>query len=36
VASHYRQPFGSLSGELPGEITLVEGLGVMERHRARW
>ena len=36
IASHYRQPFGSLSGELPGEITLAEGLGVMERHRARW
>ncbi len=36
IASHYRQPFGALSGELPGQITLAEGLGVMERHRARW
>ena len=25
VASQYRQPFGSLSGELPGQITLAEG-----------
>jgi hypothetical protein len=36
VASSYRQPFGTLSGELPGGLRLAEGLGVMERHTARW
>ena len=35
VASDYEQPFGSFSGSLPhaGPVT---GLGVMERHSARW
>lgn len=36
VASSYRQPFGALTGELPGGLHLAEGLGVMERHTARW
>jgi hypothetical protein len=36
VMSEYRQPFGALTGTLPGPITLVDGLGVMEHHRARW
>jgi hypothetical protein len=35
-ASDYRQPFGSVSGSLPGGIELASGSGVMERHRARW
>jgi hypothetical protein len=35
-ASDYRQPFGTVSGTLPGGIQLVSGSGVMERHRARW
>ena len=35
-ASDYRQPFGTVSGTLPGGIQLVSGAGVMERHRARW
>ena len=36
VASDYVQPFGAVSGTLPGGIDLAEGFGVMERHRARW
>jgi hypothetical protein len=36
VASDYRQPFGDVSGTLPGGIELASGAGVMERHRARW
>jgi hypothetical protein len=35
-ASDYRQPFGSVSGTLPGGVELASGSGVMERHRARW
>jgi hypothetical protein len=35
-ASDYRQPFGDVSGTLPGGIELASGAGVMERHRARW
>jgi hypothetical protein len=35
-ASDYRQPFGTVSGTLPGGIELASGNGVMERHRARW
>ena len=35
-ASDYRQPFGTVSGTLPGGIALVSGAGVMERHSARW
>ncbi len=35
VATDYEQPFGTFAGELPvaGAVT---GLGVMERHSARW
>lgn len=36
VRSDYRQPFGRFSGTLPGGIELAEGLGVVERHSARW
>jgi hypothetical protein len=36
VRSHYRQPFGTFSGALPGGIELAEGYGVMEWHEARW
>ncbi len=36
VSSTYRQPFGTLTGTLPGGRTLAHGLGVMERHGARW
>jgi Protein of unknown function (DUF2804) len=36
LASDYRAPFGSFSGELPGAIALARGLGVVEHHRARW
>jgi hypothetical protein len=36
VASDYEQPFGSFSGVLPGDLALVGGRGVMERHAARW
>lgn len=34
-ASDYRQPFGSYSGSIGG-VELASGLGVMERHTARW
>ena len=35
--SHYRQPFGAFSGELPGGgPRLAEGYGVMEEHDVRW
>lgn len=36
VASSYEQPFGSFTGTLPGPGALDWGLGVMERHEARW
>lgn len=36
LRSHYRQPFGTFAGELPGGIALAEGFGVMEAHDARW
>jgi hypothetical protein len=36
VSSTYRQPFGTLTGTLPGGLSLADGLGVMERHSARW
>ncbi len=35
-ASDYEQPFGTFTGELPGAGPLREGLGVMERHTAKW
>ena len=34
--SHYRQPFGSFSGTLPGGFELEHGHGVMEWHDVRW
>lgn len=36
VSYTYRQPFGSFTGTLPGGLELERGLGVMERHDARW
>jgi hypothetical protein len=36
IASDYAQPFGTVSGTLPGGIQLAQGYGVMERHHARW
>lgn len=36
LRSDYVQPFGTFSGTLAGALELVEGLGVMERHEARW
>lgn len=36
VRSHYRQPFGTFRGELPGGVALAEGYGVMEAHDAWW
>jgi hypothetical protein len=36
VRSSYRQPFGTFSGELPGQIALTEGYGVMEAHDVHW
>jgi len=36
VRSSYRQPFGTFSGRLPGEIELGSGFGVMEEHEVRW
>ena len=36
VKSHYRQPFGTFAGELPGGLVLASGHGVMEEHDAVW
>jgi hypothetical protein len=36
IRSDYRQPFGSFSGELPGNLELESGYGVMEWHDVRW
>jgi hypothetical protein len=36
VRSHYRQPFGTFSGELPGGVALADGWGVMEDHDVWW
>ncbi len=40
VRSEYRQPFGTFAGALPGprgeQLTLADGWGVMEQHRALW
>jgi hypothetical protein len=36
VSSDYTAPFGTFSGTLPGGVRLASGLGVMERHRAKW
>jgi hypothetical protein len=36
VRSEYQAPFGTFSGRLPGGLELIDGLGVVEHHRARW
>ena len=36
MRSHYRQPFGTFAGELPGGLRLAEGYGVMEEHEVWW
>ena len=36
VRSSYRQPFGSFSGGLPGDLQLASGHGVMEDHEVWW
>ena len=36
VRSHYRQPFGTFDGRLPGGPVLAEGFGVMEEHEVWW
>lgn len=36
LRSHYRQPFGTFSGRLPGGIAVAEGFGVMEEHDVWW
>jgi hypothetical protein len=36
VSSDYRQPFGTFAGTLPDGTQLAHGLGVTERHVARW
>jgi len=36
VASDYVAPFGTFTGTLPTGHALAHGLGVMERHTARW
>jgi len=32
----YRQPFGSFTGTLPGDLELARAFGVMEHHDAHW
>ena len=34
--SDYRQPFGTFTGTLPGDVELASGYGVMEWHDVRW
>lgn len=36
LRSSYRQPFGTFAGELPGDLRIAEGRGVMERHDVHW
>jgi hypothetical protein len=36
MRNHYRQPFGTFAGELPGGLRLSEGYGVMEEHEVWW
>ncbi len=36
LRSFYRQPFGTFSGALGGDVVLAEGYGVMEEHDVRW
>jgi Protein of unknown function (DUF2804) len=36
IRSRYRQPFGTFTGTLPGDIALLEGYGVMEHHDVYW
>jgi hypothetical protein len=36
IASDYVQPFGTLEGTLPGDVTVAHAWGVMEHRTARW
>jgi hypothetical protein len=36
IRSSYEQPFGAFSGQLPNDLEVREGFGVMERHDAVW
>ena len=36
IRSHYRQPFGTFDGWLPGGIRVTSGYGVMEDHEVWW
>jgi hypothetical protein len=36
MRSRYRQPFGTFAGDLPGDLRLAEGHGVMEEHDVHW
>lgn len=36
IRSRYRQPFGTFTGKLPGDLHLAHGHGVMEDHDVRW
>ena len=36
VEYSYRQPFGSFTGTLPGDLELARAFGVMEHHDAHW
>lgn len=36
LRSHYRQPFGRFTGEMPGGLVLEDGYGVMEDHDVHW
>ncbi len=36
LRSHYRQPFGTFAGELPGRVEFAKGYGVMEAHDVFW
>ena len=36
IRSAYRQPFGTFTGTLPGDLVVRQGYGVMEDHGALW
>jgi Protein of unknown function (DUF2804) len=36
IAADYRCELGSFAGTLPGGVSLASGLGIVERHHARW
>jgi hypothetical protein len=36
MRNYYRQPFGTFTGRISGDLTLVEGYGVMEEHEVWW